>query len=97
MPPPRDKDPSGAVSRALTWLESRHGRAVREAIDDALFEDLDDDDFEDFEDLDDGASTAMMVRSAAPRASPARATANISGGRQETDFFVRHAHVASVR
>ena len=49
---PRDEDPSSAVPRALTWLESRHGRAVREAIDDALFEDLDDDDLEDFGDLD---------------------------------------------
>ena len=37
----------------LTWLESRHRRAVREAIDDALFEDLGDDDLADFDDLDD--------------------------------------------
>ncbi len=50
---PREDDPSNAVPRALTWLESRHGRAVRKALDDALFDDLDDDDLEDFEDLDD--------------------------------------------
>jgi hypothetical protein len=50
---PRGEDPSSAVPRALAWLESRHARAVREAIDDALFVDLDDDDLDDFGDLDD--------------------------------------------
>lgn len=50
---PGDDDPSRAVPRALTWLESRHGRAVRDAIDHALFEDLDDDELEYFAELDD--------------------------------------------
>ena len=44
----------------LTWLESRHRRAVREAIDDALFEDLGDDDLADFDDLDDDIRDSII-------------------------------------
>ena len=57
---PGDDDPSRAVPRALTWLESRHRHAVREAIDDALFEDLDNDELADFGDLDEDIRDFIM-------------------------------------
>ena len=49
---PHDDDPSAVVSRALVWLRSCHGRAVNDAIDSALFDDLNGEEGQCYDDLD---------------------------------------------
>lgn len=60
---PTDEDEtSGVIPRALTWLESRHGRAVREAVDEALFDDLDEEEIQCYEDLDEPTRHFISVQ-----------------------------------
>ena len=53
---------SRAIPHALAWLQSHHGRAVHEAVDGALFDDLDEDEVQCYDDLDDETRQYISVQ-----------------------------------
>jgi hypothetical protein len=54
-------DHSEAVPKALNWLLSKYGQAVREAIDESFFGGLDDDEYTILQDLPDDSYAGIMI------------------------------------